>query len=156
DGGPAGGPADEEPVTVVLRSGDGKPLLVTRKVDAGEVVLVTTAAGFDLDPKTQNATWTDWPFHLGVYIPFLHTLVGPRLPSQSESDNVRAGEVLHWYPSDRTPRAYTLVRPDGKSVRLGQPEKKGKRLVVTADELPQAGVYRLVAHLPRGDESESP
>jgi hypothetical protein len=149
--------AEDESVTVVLRANDGKPLIATRKVDAGEVVFVATATDFELDPKTQNAAWTDWPFHLGVYIPFVHTLIGHLLHGQSESYNVTAGETLHWYPTEKSLRSYTLMQPDGKAIRLGQAEKKGKRLEVTANELPQAGVYHLIAHLPRiGDDAESP
>lgn len=144
----------DDAATVALRLSDGKPLVVTRKVDAGEVVLVTTDAGFDLDKVTQNPTWTDWPYHF-VHIPFVHTLVGHLMHGQSESYNVTAGETLHWYPSEKGTRNYTLVHPGGKSVRLGHPEKKGKRLEVTADDLQRAGVYRLLAHLPRvGDDAE--
>ncbi len=158
DEAPARDRPDDEPATVALRTADGKPLVVTRKVDAGDVVLVTTAANLELDDKTLNPTWTDWPLHPG-FVPFVQTLVGYLMHGQSAAYNVTAGEVLHWYPSGTAARSYTLVRPDGKSVRLGQPQKKGKRLVVTADELPQAGVYRLVAHQPRADEAseaESP
>jgi hypothetical protein len=54
-------------------------------------------------------------------------------------------------------RTYTLIHPGGKEVRLGHPAKKGQRMEVTADDLPSAGVYRLVAHLPRvGDDADTP
>src|SRR5260370_40918860 len=89
-------------------------------------------------------------------MPVVDRLVGPLMHGQSESYNVTAGETLHWYPSEKGTRNYTLVHPNGKTVRLGQPEKKGKRLEVTADDLQRAGVYRLLAHLPRvGEDAEA-
>src|SRR5207302_1440335 len=53
-----------------------------------------------------------------------------------------------WYPTEKVERAYTLIHPDGTRVRLGLPERKNSRPVVTATELPLAGVYRMLATLP--------
>ena len=89
-----------------------------------------------------------------MFVPFVHTLINSLMHNQTEAYNVTAGDVLHWFPSEKATRSYTLEGPDGKVARLGQPVKKGKRLEVTADELPRAGVYYLKAHLPlTGDES---
>jgi hypothetical protein len=145
----------EEPAHgVLLRYNNGQPAVVTRTIDAGEVVFVTTASHSHrvsgADGKKGFWEWSIWP-DLPVFVPFVHTLINSLMQGQSEVYNVTAGEVLHWYPSEKTPRAYTLVHPDGKVVRLGQPEKKGKRLEVTADELPRAGVYHLVAHVPQAE-----
>ena len=146
----------DQAVTVALRSSDGRPLIATRKVDAGEVVFVATSTDFELDPKTQNATWTDWPYH-PVHIPFIHTLIGHLMHGQSQSYNVVAGETLHWYPTEKGTRTYTLIHPGGHEERLGHPAKRGHRMEVTADNLLRAGVYRLVAHLPRaGEDAETP
>lgn len=143
---------------VLVRYSNGQPAVVTRTVDAGEVVFVTTAAHSHrvsgADGKKGFWEWTIWP-DLPVFVPFVHTLINSLMHSQSEVYNVTAGEVLHWYPSEKTTRSYTLVHPDGKVARLGQPEKKGKRLEVTADDLPRAGVYHLVAHVPQA-EAEPP
>ncbi len=153
--------AHDDAQGVLLRYGNGQPAVATRAVDAGEVVFVTTAANFDLtyspDGRVESPTWSTWP-RVWVFVPFVHTLINTLMHNQSEAYNVTAGEVLHWFPSERTPRNYTLEHPDGKVVRLGQPEKKGKRLEVTADDLPRAGVYRLAAHLPHigDDETQSP
>jgi hypothetical protein len=66
-----------------------------------------------------------------------------------------AGQTLNWYPKDKQDHAYYLVHPDGKQVnRLGVPEMHDKRLVVTAHDLPRAGVYRLIAQLRSGEASE--
>jgi hypothetical protein len=148
---------DDAPATVALRTSDGKPLVATRKLDAGEVAFVATAADASLDEKTLNPAWTDWPLHLQVYVPFVQVLVSHLLHGQSQTYNVTAGEPLMWYPTDKELRSYTLVHPDGTPVRLGLPEKKGNRAVVTATDLARAGVYRLVAVRPRGEgETETP
>jgi uncharacterized repeat protein (TIGR01451 family) len=142
---------------VLFRYSNGQPAVVTRSLDAGEVVFVTTAADFQLafksDGTPEARTWSMWPA-AWMFVPFTHTLINALMHNQSEAYNVTAGETLHWFPSEKSVRSYTLVHPDGKTVRLGQPEKKGKRYEVTADDLPRAGVYHLVAHLPNiGDDS---
>jgi hypothetical protein len=139
---------------VLVRYSNGSPAVVSRNIDAGEVVLVTTAAHahrqHGADGKKGLWEWSIWP-DLPVFVPFMHTLVNSLMHNQSEAYNVTAGETLHWFPSDKVPHSYTLVYPDGKmTVRLGQPKKEGKRLEVTADDLPRAGVYRLVSHVPLG------
>ncbi len=137
---------------VLLRYENNQPAVVARSVDAGEVVFVTTAAHSHrftgADGIKGYYEWTNWA-DLPVFVPFVHTLINTLMHGQSEVYNVTAGEVLHWYPSDRTSRSYTLVHPDGRVTRLGQPEKKGRRFEVTADDLPRAGVYHLVAHVPQ-------
>jgi hypothetical protein len=148
---------------VLVRYSNDDPAVVTRTVDAGEVVFVTTAAHArrltGADGRKGFWEWTIWP-DLPVFVPFVHTLINTLVHGQSDVYNVTAGEVLHWYPSEKSSRSYTLVHPDGKLARLGQPEKKGKRFEVTADDLPRAGVYHLVAHVPQAEaeppEVESP
>jgi hypothetical protein len=151
---------DADGASVLMRYNTGQPAIVTRTLDAGEVVFVTTAANFDLvyglDGKAAAPAWSMWP-RVWVFVPFVHTLINSLMHNQSEAYNVTAGEVLHWYPSEKSVQAYTLLHPDGKtSARLGQPTKKGKRLVVTADDLPRAGVYHLVSHVPQAGDEDSP
>jgi hypothetical protein len=132
-----------EAVNVILRYANGKPAVVSRKVDAGEVLLFATSA--DLGWKTGSAdpTWTNWPILLGMYVPFLDASLSHLLHGQTQNHNLVAGQTLNWYPSDQTSLAYTLVQPDGKEVRLGLPEKVDDRPVLTATDLPKAGIYRL-------------
>jgi hypothetical protein len=143
------------------QSGDkGRPAIVTRSVDAGEVVFVTTASHSRLVPgkdgKHVYYEWSVWA-DTKLFVPFIHTLVNSLMHNQSDAYNLTTGEVLHWYPSDKMPHSYTLLYPDGKTtVRLGQPKKEGKRLEVTADELPRAGVYRLTAHLALSPDETPP
>jgi hypothetical protein len=147
---------EANPVTVALRYNDGKPAIVTRKVDAGEVLMITTAADPGSDQKSPNPTWTNWPFLLNVHLPFVHVTVSHMLHGQAQTYNTIAGEPLNWYPTERTPLAYTLVQPDGKRVRLGLPEKVGNRNVVTASDLPRAGIYHLVTAAPNAPEIPEP
>jgi hypothetical protein len=144
---------------VPLRYSNKMPAVATRSIDAGEVVFVTTASHahrtVGKDGKKGFWEWSMWPQARSAFVPFVHTLVNTLMHGQSDAYNVTAGEVLHWYPSEKSSRSYTLVHPDGKVARLGQPEKKGKRFEVTADDLPRAGVYHLVAHVPQA-EAEPP
>src|SRR5262249_33664376 len=61
-----------------LESSNGKPAVVSRPVDGGEVVLVTTASHsqrvYQPDGKTDVWEWSLWP-DLPVFVPFMHTLI---------------------------------------------------------------------------------
>ncbi len=143
----------ENPLSVILRLNSGQPLVVAKKVDAGEVIFAATAAHDEgLDAKTFNPNWTD----LGTapeFIPFMDVTVNHLLHSQTQNYNLTAGQTLSWYPTQKQDHSYFLVHPDGKRVdRLGVPAKLGQRLVVTANDLPRAGVYRM-ASLPRDVET---
>jgi hypothetical protein len=138
----------QDPLTVALRYANGKPAVVTRLVDGGEVVFISTSADRGWRRDSPDPTWTDWPIR-SEFVPFVDVLISHLLQGQTQTYNVVAGEKLDWYPTEKVERAYTLVRPDGKNIRLGLPEKKlGNRAAVTADHLPAAGVYRMVATLP--------
>jgi hypothetical protein len=124
-----------EATQVVLRYTDGQPALLTRKVGAGEVLLVTTSA---------DLTWTDWPLWKGMYVPFLDLAVNHLLQGQTQPYNVTAGEPLHWQPPERyAARSFAVVDPAGRRVRLNPPETVQGRPVVTANNTMQAGVYRM-------------
>lgn len=147
------GPTDEEdpaialPAKVALRFQSGLPALVSKKIDAGEVLLVATAADRGGKEESSDPTWTDWPLRF-VYVPFIDVAVAHLLHGQTQNHNLTAGETLRWYPSDKLTRSFTLTTPDGSRQRLGLPEKVVNRLVVTANDLPTAGVYRLIEALP--------
>jgi hypothetical protein len=138
--------AVEAPPVVALRYQNDLPAIVSRKVDAGEVVLVTTTADPGWKDDVPHPVWTDWPLHF-VYVPFIDVLIAHLLHGQTQNHNLVAGETLRWHPSDRLQRTYTLVHPDGQRVRLGLPEKHGNREVVTTRDLPRAGVYHLITAL---------
>ncbi|MCS7046176.1 MAG: hypothetical protein NZO58_07460, partial [Gemmataceae bacterium] len=134
---------------VVFRYSNGKPAVVARKVDAGEVVVIGTAAEMGRKPSSGDPDWTDWQKegHYG-FVPFVQVLMGYLLQRQSQPLNLVAGEALRWHPSERQQRSFTLVHPDGTSVRLGQPTTVSGRPVVVAQDLLTAGIYRLRALLP--------
>jgi hypothetical protein len=146
---------DENPISVVLRINNGQPIVVSQKIDAGEVIFVATAAHEEgLNGQTANPNWT----YFGIapeFIPFMHVTLNHLMHVQTQTYNLVAGQTLNWYPKDKQDHAYYLVHPNGKRVdRLGLPEKHDKRLVVTANDLPRAGIYRLMAQLRSGEASE--
>ena len=136
---------------VFLRLNSNKPLVVAKKVEAGQVVFISTAAQADgKAPKTGEPNWTI--FHeLPIYVPFFDTMIAYLVHAQTESHNRVAGETLSYVPKDRKNHPYYLLHPDGKRLdRLGLPDKF-QGYAVTAPDLPRAGVYYLAA--PRDGES---
>jgi len=126
-----------EPTSIVLRYSNGQPAIVSHRVGNGEVMLVTTTA----DPR-----WTDWPLRYGLYVPFLDVAMSHLLHGQTQNHNGKAGEPLRYQPAEAdASRAFVLVQPDGKRVRLGQPTTDKGRLLLTANDTPLAGVYRILA-----------
>jgi hypothetical protein len=136
-----------DPTTVVLRYSNGKPAIVSRKVDWGETMIVGVAAEPGIDAKSPEFTWSEFPLHPS-YIPFVQRLTTHLLQAQSQNHNLVAGDTLRWYPSLKEARAYTLLTPDDQLIRLGQPETVGQRPVVVAKDLTKAGLYRLGAKAP--------
>jgi hypothetical protein len=135
---PSAKPASEETETtgVLLRYSNGKAAVATRRVGNGEVMLITTSA----DPR-----WTDWPLRYGLYVPFLDVTQSHLLHVQTQNHNARAGEPLRWQPPEADAgRAFAVLQPDGRRVRLGQPSIEKGRPIVTAADTPHAGIYRIV------------
>jgi hypothetical protein len=118
---------------VVARLANGLPFLAIRHVDAGEVVMLTTA--FEPSWSDPNPVLT---------VPMVQTLVAHLLHSQTPNQNLVAGESLTCYPRDKEVHSYNLKPPSGPSIRL-LPEVKEKRQVLSVGDLHQAGVYRLLA-----------
>lgn len=148
----------QDPLTVVFRFSNDKPAVVSRLAGSGEVMLIATSADKGWKRGSPEPTWTDWPIHF-EFVPFVDVMISHLLQAQTQTYNVIAGDKLDWYPTLKVERAYSLIYPDGKSVRLGVPEKRSNRAVVTATDLPLAGIYRMVAMLPpqiRGEEPDSP
>ena len=145
-------PKDDSPAQVIVRLNSNKPLVVAKKIDAGEVVFVATAAQQDgADRKTGVPNWTI--FHkLPVFVPFLDTTIGYLVHAQTQTYNRVAGETFTFFPKDKKDHAYYLLHPDGVRIDpLGLPAKK-QGYVVTANDLPRAGIYYMTS-LPRGADS---
>ncbi len=130
-------PGTLDETRVLLRYSNGGVAVAARKRPGeGEVLFFTTSVS---DPR-----WTDW-FITPVFVPFVQVSLNYLLQGQPQAHNRIAGERLHWQaPKAGTVRAYDLVRPDGVYVRLGYPETVAGRPLVTADDTPRAGVYRIV------------
>ena len=137
---------DDNPVGVVARLQNGLPLIVSRKADAGEVIFVGTAADpGQLDEKTLNPSWTDWPLRLALYVPFVDVTTSHLLHGQTQTYNLVAGQNLGWYPTDKFDHVYSLVNPDRSLERLDTREAANKRIMVSKREFTHAGVYRLIS-----------
>jgi hypothetical protein len=143
-------------VTVALRYNNEKPVVVTRKVDAGEVMLVATAPFPGWKEGSTDPTWTDWPLRLGMYLPFVDLSVNHLLHGQGRDHNAVAGESAVWPVADRDAgRAYLLITPKGEKARLGLPEMAHGRPVLVLSDLKRAGVYR-VARAKAAASAEAP
>ncbi len=118
----------------ILRYDNGSPAVARKKVDAGEVILLTSAA---------NPDWSDWPVTF-QFIPFIQTLFAHLLQEQTQNLNVVAGQPMTWYPQEKELRNFTLVAPGNEQIRLGQPVVKDKRQVLSLPKMPRGGVYRLL------------
>jgi hypothetical protein len=134
---------------VLLRYDNGQAAVVSRRVGAGEVLLVTTSA---------DLSWTMWPLWKGMYPPLMRQLLVHLLQGQAQTHNRVAGESIQWYAGERDAgRPFAVVLPDQKRVRLGVPEAFQGRSLVTAYETALAGIYRLApADGPARDDGAKP
>jgi hypothetical protein len=135
-------------VRVLLRYSSGEAAIASRKRPGeGEVLFFTTSAS---DPR-----WTDW-FITPVFVPFVQVSLNHLLQGQPQAHNRIAGEPLHWQaPRAGTVSAYDLVRPDGEHVRLGYPETVAGRPLITAEDTPWAGIYRIARVIPSNDDGDA-
>jgi hypothetical protein len=145
-----------DPTRVLLRYSNGKPALVSRTVDSGEVLLVATAAEPGLNPGATEPTWSDLPLWFG-YVPFIEASLNHLGHRQTQNHNLTAGETLRWHPDPRDAgRSFALEYPptqpneDGKRGPLGRPDTGQGHPVLTATGLHRAGIYHLTA-ADRGD-----
>jgi len=125
---------------VVLRYANGKAAVATRRVGAGQVILITTSP----DPR-----WTDWPLR-HTYLPFVHVAMSQLLSGEMETHNRIAGDSLRWHPPALAgSKVYAVLDPSGKRTRLGVPERVEGRPVLTHGETSRAGVYRILPDPPQ-------
>ena len=93
---------------------DGAPLVVTRSVGRGRVVLVNTSA---------DTAWNDWPKHK-TFVPFVHGLAKYAAQTSSQStphdeNQYTAGEDFEIELGVQARSAQlTLLSPDGKAKQL--------------------------------------
>lgn len=129
-------------IRVLLRYSDGRPAIVSRRVEAGEVMLVTTSA---------DLSWTDWALWHGMYLPTVNLALNHLLRGQTQQHNISAGAPLRWRPEDRDAgQSFVCIHPDGERERLGVPESVAGRPLVSTAQTGQAGVYRVAFAPGRG------
>jgi uncharacterized membrane protein len=136
---------------VLLRYSNGKPALVSRKVGAGEVLLFTTA-GHPVWNETGDISWTDWPVSQ-TFLPVMDMALNHLLHGQTQNHNGPSGEPLRWSPDEKDGgRAFAVLQPDGRRVRLGLPTTEKGRPVLSVSDTARAGIYRIV---PADESSEA-
>jgi len=77
-------------------------------------------------------------------VPFVDVAVNYLLMGTTQEHNGTAGQPIRWWAPDvESARTFLLHRPDGRRVRLGNPEQVEGRPLVTAADTPLAGIYRV-------------
>jgi len=133
----------DEFLRVALRYSNGMPAVVARRVGAGEVFFITTAAepgpliGMDKSKmKTADSTsaddlvhrtWSDWAVDR-TFVPFVQVTIMYLLNEMYQNYNFQAGDRMVWHPTEKVPMSYTLVHPepDAKPQADGKPEAAKK------------------------------
>jgi hypothetical protein len=159
------------PVRVLMRYVGDKPAVVSRKVDAGEVLLFATSAGPEWKPGTKLPSW-NYLYMWGGYVPLVQASLNHLLHRRTQNHNFSAGQTLHWHPGPDPAaearrqaeggadlpdaRSFVLIHPprrpaeEGKREPLGRPQMVQGQPVVSASGLHRAGVY----YLTTADRSE--
>lgn len=150
---PGGGtnPPPEAEERVVLRYSaeasrpGGRPAVLTRRVGAGEVMLVTTAAAPGWQKGRSDPTWTDWPLAHGMFVPFVQLAVSHLLHQNQPSGTVVAGQTFIWpLPHTAREQLFTVQTPQGERFPLGRPQLVQGRPQLHLTELFYPGIWRLV------------
>jgi hypothetical protein len=118
---------------VLLRFNDGRPMLLSRIVGEGEVMLLTTSL---------DSTWSKL-CETPAFAPFINGCVAQMVQRSSDTFVRTAGDAFRYEPLDRQ-KEYYVIRPDGERVFLGKP-KEEDRFRLPAFDSAQAGVYTIVA-----------
>jgi hypothetical protein len=136
---------DDASLSVIARLDNGKPLMVDKTIGAGEVIFIATAANTEgLDKGKGNPMWTDFGT-FPVFVPFVNVAIRHLLHGQTQAYNLTAGQTLRWYTTGKATDTFNLIHPGGQVERLKAAEIEGKRLMVTAADLPRAGIYYMNA-----------
>jgi hypothetical protein len=126
---------------VVARTTDERPLIVSKLVGEGEVILIATS----LDEQ-----WGKFPSDGRVFVPFTRFVLLELTNRRISGGTSSAGEPLVWVTSEPTtefdlvkpPKAHETYRPHAK-IDVKDPGPGQKRTVTTTDTL-RAGFYNIV------------
>jgi Aerotolerance regulator N-terminal/von Willebrand factor type A domain/CARDB len=119
---------------VLLRFNNGLPMLLSKNVGNGEVMLLTTSV---------DNTWSHL-CELPAFLPFMHGCLAQMLERSAAVYNLVAGEQLRWPPPDRQ-KDYYVVPPDGERVFLGKAKDYNGEMRLPVFDTSTAGVYHIEA-----------
>jgi hypothetical protein len=138
---------------VLLRYNSGAPALVSRQVEAGEVLLVATSADPGRQPKSDEPTW-NYLFGFPDYVPFVQALLAHLLERQTQIHNYTAGAAFLWHSDEKdASQSFALLGPRGERLPLGRPQRLEGRPIVEVPATLRAGVYYLAqSATPKSDE----
>lgn len=119
---------------VLLRFNDGNPLLLSKRIGDGEVMLLTTSLDKEWGYFATNLTIT----------PFIHGAMTHLIERSTTGYNRVAGESIRYVPKDSS-KTYQVIKPDGAKENLGKPTGgSNDQLALTIPSTSQAGVYTIV------------
>ena len=132
---------DSSTSRVLVRTTDGEPLLVSKVVGAGEVIMITTSL---------DESWGKFPSDGRVFVPFTRYEIQYLTNRKVPGGTVTAGNPLNWLTPDQS-NVFELVQPakPGERVRprvkLEVPESQpGQSRTVSASDTLRAGIYNIV------------
>ncbi len=132
---PKAAPEQEGLGRVLLRFNNGLPMLASKQVGNGEVLLLTTSA---------DRQWS-YLYYVPAFAPFVNGCIAHLIERSTATFNRTAGEPLRWIAPDAN-KKYYLAKPDDKRAYLGEPKSPDDSPpTVTAHDTGKAGVYRILA-----------
>jgi hypothetical protein len=143
---------------VLMRTADGKPLITSRVVGAGEVIFFATSL---------DETWGRLMSEGSLAGPMNMYIVAHLTARKVPGGTRKAGDLLEWTPP-KTDSGFELIKPRPRSdkstdktrprVKLGEAKTEGDRLLVSTADTFVAGEYAIVpigAADPQGLVSEN-
>lgn len=126
--------AESQNGAVLLTLANGDPFLIEKKIGAGRVLLITTAADRD---------WSDLPLKT-AYVPLVQSMA--RYLSRTEAGQFDSGIAVGESKSfslgaENAGRKIAIVKPDGKSREIDL-TPQGERAAATFRENDLSGIYR--------------
>ena len=119
---------------VLLRYNDGRPMLLSKNIGGGEVMLLTT---------TVDPTWS-YLFTVPPFAPFINGCMAHLIQRSSGPYNRVAGEPIKWVPYDLQ-KDYFVITPDGDKVPLGRPKEFEGQIRLPVFDTKKAGLYQIIA-----------
>jgi aerotolerance regulator-like protein/VWA domain-containing protein len=127
---------------VLVSTTDGRPIIASREVGEGAVVLVTASL---------DETWGRFPAESSAFVPFTRMLIAHLTSRRVPGGTATAGNPLVWVSPEGNRVEYELVKPrklgetQRERVKLEVPEgPRGGKTTVTAADTPRAGIYNIV------------